>query len=47
VSGKIFNSNGVHVAVVNDGGVFDLDGRKLYDLKESTSIDCPVSWSDT
>jgi hypothetical protein len=33
VSGNIFNSNGVHVAVVNDGGVFDLDGRKLYDLK--------------
>jgi hypothetical protein len=33
VSGNIFNSNGVQVAVMNDGGVFDLDGRKLYDLK--------------
>ena len=33
MSGNIFNSNGVHVAVVNDGDVFDLDGRKLYDLK--------------
>ena len=33
MSGNIFNSNGVQVAVVNDGGVFDLDGRKLYDLK--------------
>lgn len=33
VSGNIFNSNGIHVAVVNDGGVFDLDGQKLYDLK--------------
>ena len=33
MSGNILNSNGVHVAVVNNGGVFDLDGRKLYDLK--------------
>jgi hypothetical protein len=33
MSGNIFNSNGIHVAVVNGGGVFDLDGRKLYDLK--------------
>jgi hypothetical protein len=33
VSANIFNSDGIHVAVVNDGGVFDLDGRKLYDLK--------------
>jgi hypothetical protein len=33
VSGNIFNSNGIHVAVVNDGVVFDLDGQKLYDLK--------------
>ncbi len=33
MSGNIFNSSGVHVAVVNGGGVFDLDGRKFYDLK--------------
>ena len=33
MSGNILNSNGVHVAVVNNGAVFDLDGRKLYDLK--------------
>jgi hypothetical protein len=28
VSGNIFNSNGTHVAVVNGGEVFDLDGQK-------------------
>jgi hypothetical protein len=32
VSGNIFNSNGVHVAVVV-GAEIDLTGRKLYDLK--------------
>jgi hypothetical protein len=33
VSGNIFNSNGTHVAVVNGGEVFDLDGQKIYELK--------------
>ncbi|SIO47427.1 hypothetical protein SAMN05443247_05892 [Bradyrhizobium erythrophlei] len=28
--GNIFNSNGIHVAVVNG---FDLDGQKIYELK--------------
>ena len=31
--GNIFDSNGIHVAVVNDGDVFDLDGQKIYELK--------------
>jgi len=33
VSGNIFNSNGIHVGVVNGAAIFDLDGQKLYDLK--------------
>jgi hypothetical protein len=33
VSGNIFNSNGVHVAVVVGAEIFDLTGRKLYDLR--------------
>ena len=33
VRGNIFNSNGIHVAVVNGGDVFDLDGQKIYELK--------------
>ena len=31
--GNIFNSSGIHVAVVNCGDVFDLDGQKIYELK--------------
>jgi hypothetical protein len=33
VDGKIFNSRGVHVAVVLGPAIFDLKGKKLYDLK--------------
>jgi hypothetical protein len=33
VSDNIFNSNGIHVGVVNGAAIFDLDGQKLYDLK--------------
>jgi hypothetical protein len=33
VDGKIFNSRGVHVAIVLGRAVFDLTGTKLYDLK--------------
>ena len=33
MSGNIFNSNGIHVGVVNGAAIFDLDGQKLYDLK--------------
>src|ERR1700737_5333757 len=33
VRGNIFNSNGIHVAVVNGGEVFDLDVQKIYELK--------------
>jgi hypothetical protein len=33
VRGNIFNSDGIHVAVVNGGDVFDLDGQKIYELK--------------
>jgi hypothetical protein len=32
-SSKIFNSKGVHVAVVNGTTILDLSGQKLYDLK--------------
>lgn len=33
MSGNIFNSNGIHVAVVNGGEIFDLAGQKIYELK--------------
>jgi hypothetical protein len=33
VSGNILNSNGTLVGVVNGAAIFDLKGRKLYDLK--------------
>lgn len=33
MSGIIFNSNGIRVAVVNGEDVFDLDGQKIYELK--------------
>jgi hypothetical protein len=35
VNGNIFNSKGVHVAMVMDDAVFGLKGQKLYDLKGS------------
>ena len=33
MNGNIFNSNGIHVAVVQGPGVFDLTGKKLYTLR--------------
>jgi hypothetical protein len=30
VSGNIFSSSGIHVAVVQGPGIFDLTGKKLY-----------------
>jgi hypothetical protein len=33
VDGKIFNSRGVHVAIVRGPAIFDPMGKKLYDLK--------------
>lgn len=33
MDGKIFNSRGVHVAIVLGPAIFDLTGKKLYDLK--------------
>jgi hypothetical protein len=33
VNGNIFNSEGIHVAVVHGGDVFDLAGQKIYELK--------------
>jgi hypothetical protein len=33
MSGNIFNSNGIHVAVMDGAAIFDLKGRKLYNLK--------------
>jgi hypothetical protein len=35
VAGNIFNSQGIHVAVVVGTEIFDLTGRKLYDFKGS------------
>jgi hypothetical protein len=33
MDGKIFNSHGVHVAIVHGPTIFDLKGKKLYDLR--------------
>ena len=33
MDGKIFNSRGVHVAIVIGPAIFDLTGKKPYDLK--------------
>src|SRR6202790_1637039 len=33
VDGNIFNSEGIHVAVVRDSAIYDLRGVKLYELK--------------
>jgi hypothetical protein len=33
MSGNIFNSNGIHVAVVDGAAIFDLAGKKLYNLR--------------
>ena len=33
MDGKLFNSRGVHVAMVIGPVIFDLMGKKLYDLK--------------
>ena len=35
MAGSIFNSRGIHVAVVVGTEIFDLAGKKLYDLKGS------------
>jgi hypothetical protein len=33
MDGKIFNSRGVHVAIVLGPAIFDPKGKKLYDLR--------------
>jgi hypothetical protein len=33
MDGKIFNSQGVHVAIVRGPAILDLKGKKLYDLR--------------
>jgi hypothetical protein len=33
MDGNIFNSEGLHVAMVRGTAIFDLSGKKLYDLK--------------
>ena len=33
MDGKIFNSRGVHVAIVLGRAIFDLKGQKIYDLR--------------
>jgi len=35
MDGKIFNSQGVHVAIVFGPSIFNLKGEKLYDLRGS------------
>jgi hypothetical protein len=40
----IFNSQGIHVAVAIGRAIFDLTGKKLYDLKELKSTGYLVNW---
>jgi hypothetical protein len=35
VDGKIFNSHGLHIAIILGPAIFDLKGKKLYELKGS------------
>ena len=46
MDGNIFNSQGVRVAIVLGPAIFDLKGKKLYDLTGITSTGFPESWSD-
>jgi len=43
VSGNIFNSKGVHVASLVGPEIFNLSGKKLYDLRGVNTR--PVNWS--
>jgi hypothetical protein len=47
VDGKIFNSRGVHVAIVLGPAIFDLKGQKIYDLRGVNIYKFPESWLDT
>jgi hypothetical protein len=40
MDGNIFNSQGVHVALVRGSTIFSLSGQKLYDLRASTYTNC-------
>ena len=33
MDGNIFNSRGIHVAIIRRPAIFDLKGKKLYDLR--------------
>jgi hypothetical protein len=33
MDGKIFNSRGIHVAIIRRPAILDLKGKKLYDLR--------------
>ena len=46
MDGKIFNSRGVHVAVVRGPTIFDLKGNKLYDLRGINIYKLSGEWSD-
>jgi hypothetical protein len=46
VDGNIFNSNSVHVGQVIGREVFDLKGKKLYDLRGVNLTGPPVIWLD-
>lgn len=37
MAGNIFNSQGLHVAVVVGSEIFDLTGKKLYDLRGAST----------
>ena len=43
MNGNILNSEGIHVAVVHGHEIFDLSGKKLYDLKGVNIYACPVN----
>jgi hypothetical protein len=45
VSGNVFNSEGIHVAMVSGQDIFDLTGNKLYNLKGGNIYRLSANWS--
>jgi hypothetical protein len=47
MDGNIFNTKGKPVGSVLGSSIFDLSGKKLYELKGPKSIGCPANSSVT
>jgi hypothetical protein len=45
VTGNILNSKGLRIGVESGASIFDLSGKRVYDLKGVNTIVSPASWS--